>query len=384
MSNRLQSAAGLLLVAGALSAPAGLAAYLVKTATGPARPPSLLLAQATGGSSAENTGGSVQEVPGVSLLTGVLFSSGGVEVDWNGVKTEMSKGSSYAYLGGEQLSVDESGMGMLALGDGNQVFFCPGSQAKVSIDSNGSTKVEIVSGGTFLNFAAGKPFMAQVSGRTIGPMGGASANSGKAVTLEVVAQPDGSVLICDHSGQAGVDSGSGAGMTKAVADITTVGSSGGNTGYSLPADAKNKIAGGNPANGGQGSTYLCRCPELAQYAASHQPAPANDEASIIGQAANGEGLVIVQAASGEGKPAEQAANGEGSATTDARVGDDFGSEPNSEFLLDSTRETSTFDPNLLGATGAGPDSSQTDLVSVAAIEFTPPAGGGGGNLATPE
>ena len=119
---------GLTLLALVLTGPAAVAAYLL---SGQGAEVPLILAAAGTGATASETPKPGSRPSAAPLLTGVLYTRGTAQVDWNGEKIPVSDGS-YAYLGGEVVSTGPGDMGVLRLDENDRVYMCPGSRMSVS------------------------------------------------------------------------------------------------------------------------------------------------------------------------------------------------------------------------------------------------------------
>ena len=271
---------GLTLLALVLTGPAAVAAYLLSGQG--AEVPLMLAAAGTGtGAPASETPKPGSRPSAAPLLTGVLYTRGTAQVDWNGEKIPVSDGS-YAYLGGEVVSTGPGDMGVLRLDENDRVYMCPGSRMSVSREQ-GAYRIKISRGGGRFAFAAGTDYRIEANQGVLSP--GTGAASQPTVVEVTVFQDHPGGVVCGFSGQMDVagypSDGSGgpialgtagAGeiidLSRALRDeAATSGTPVVMQPIPMPASVQGWLRDNAPYPPAPGPIgYLCRCEELKRYA----------------------------------------------------------------------------------------------------------------------
>ena len=356
MSRRTDVLAGIALVALTLSVPAALAAWLLagpETAAvalaveegAPASPDAPGMPVATGAANSAGPGEPVVlalagDAPAAPLSAiGILYTRGLASVDWNGVEIPVENGT-YAYVGGETVTVGPDAMGVLRLADGSSVFLCPGSRARLEIDADGTFALSVLSGTSRFAFQPGRPFEVDAGGVLIGAQQGPSTDL---LIGEVEVPEEGGCVLCGLGGTLTV-----AGAPPAPAGrIVRVAADGGASVGDIPAAFAAILDAGQLQGGAGDLPFLCRCREIDRYAEGQgEPQP--------GAVVPPEGVAVPSAPPVEppGLPA---------------------------LALAEPGPPDPFDPNLLPPPAAGPG---TTTVTVPP-PLIPTGGSGGGGSASP-
>jgi len=294
------------LLAAVLTAPVALAAYLIDAAA-PAG-----LQQVAAVTITES--GAPATPPATPLVIGQLYTTGRVQVDWNGVRIPVEN-SSYAYAGGELISTPPDSMGILRLGDEGTIFICSKSQVRLSREPSGRYSLDVLKGSSRFILDTQLPFQVRANETVITPEDGGfapgRAQEKFAYTGEVQARPQGGCVLCglrnsldvttpDETGgsvstlvpagdiltvTAPGEQPSPAGVRQPAAD-TSAGASESASPFSVvqipPALFSTMNAGRGAAMGGRGLSYLCRCEKLRDYAREVEPILAETPTRIPG------------------------------------------------------------------------------------------------------
>ena len=281
MSKTRDTLLGLSLLALVFTGPAAVAAYLLSGDQ--TEVPLVLAAAGTSGSAAVNEATNAGRTPSVApILAGVLYTSGTVQVDWNGEKIAVADGS-YAYLGGEVVSTGPGDMGVLRLDEDNSVYICPGSRMSLARADGGGYRIRISQGGGRFAFAAGTDYRIEANQGVLSP--GADAGSQPTVVEVSVFQDHPGGVVCGFSGSSDVaaysSDGSGgpiglgtAGpgeiidLSRALRDeAATSGTPVVMQPIPMPASVQGWLRNNAPYPPEPGPIgYLCRCEELKRYA----------------------------------------------------------------------------------------------------------------------
>lgn len=210
------------------------------------------------------------------LVSGVLYTSGSVKVNWSGIQMPVEN-TTYAYLGGEIISTAPNAMGILKLDSGSVVFVCPNSRVRVSRDSSGEMVVDVLTGSGRFMIEEDDPFRVQVNNAVLSAAADASSEAltRHAYTGEGVATEDGGCVLCNLSKNLAVgvdDGGRRRTATASGGEIVTVKGAGGAPGSNpisslkLPGNVFASMRAAMASNGVTGLGYLCKCRELRDYA----------------------------------------------------------------------------------------------------------------------
>jgi hypothetical protein len=263
------------------SGPAAVAAYLLSGDASQA--PVMLAATGEGASAPAATPGSPPpRASATPVLTGVLYTRGTAEVDWNGVKIPVEDGS-YAYLGGEMVSTGSGDMGVLQLDADNRVYMCPGSRMSLARGTDGAYHIEISRGGGRFAFAPGTDYRIEANRGVLSP-GPGGASQPTVVEVTVFEDHPGGV-VCGFSSRmnvAGYPAAGGAGpialgtagpgevidLSRALRDEAA--GSGAPIVMQpipMPESVQSWLRSNVPYPSAPGPIgYLCRCEELKRYA----------------------------------------------------------------------------------------------------------------------
>lgn len=364
----------LLLLIVAFGAPVLLGTYLLKAANAPAP-----LTEAGGDSSIDlsaagsSKDGSVSGAVTSPLVSGVLYTNGPVKVNWSGVQIPVEN-STYAYAGGELISTAPNAMGILKLDSGSVVFICPNSRVRLSRNSSGEMRLEVMTGSGRFMFEENDSFRVEVNNTTLSA---AADRSGDALTRhaysgESVATEDGGCVLCNLSKnlRVGVDHGSTkkTAMAKGGQIVSVSGAGGPNpiSSLNLPGSLFAGMRAAMVSNGATGLGYLCKCRELKDYA----------ERAGGRFAAQPELLLSTALAQAEADP--------DGPTSDASPGlpqlpdsqPAVAPPPVPDVTVADSGEPDPFTPGLLPA--AGEQQPQTDSDVVVPPPLVPGSGSGGG------
>jgi len=267
----------LLLLTVALGAPVAVSTYLLNAASAPSpirySDTEAALDRATG---KPFDSGVVSGSSTSPLVSGVLYTSGPVKVNWSGIQMPVEN-TTYAYSGGELISTAPNAMGILKLDSGSVVFICPNSRVRVSRDSSGEMVVEVMSGSGRFMLEEDERFRVQVNNTVLSaaPDASGEALTRHAYTGESVAAEDGGCVLCNLSKNLAVSVDDGSSRQTATAsggEIVTVKGAGGGPGskpissLKLPGNVFASMRAAMASNGATGLGYLCKCRELRDYA----------------------------------------------------------------------------------------------------------------------
>ena len=274
MSRVRDTLVSLSLLGMAFTGPAAVAAYLM--ADGPGAEPLMLAAAGDGG-----TATSAAQPRGVPVLSGVLYTRGSPQVDWNGSRIPVSDGS-YAYLGGEMVSTGAGDMGVLQLDGDNVVYMCPGSRMSVTRGADGTYDIRIAEGiGRFV-FAPGTGYRIEANRGVYSP--GPDARSQPTVVEIAVFRNHPGGVVCGFSSSLDVAGYSEAGgapvalgnagpgeiidLSRALKDEAAAsGTPVIMQPIAMPASVQSWLRNNAPYPPQPGPIgYLCRCEELKRYA----------------------------------------------------------------------------------------------------------------------
>ncbi len=278
MSKARDTLLGLTLLALVFTGPAAVAAYLLSGA-GAEVPLMLAAAGSAAVSESPNPGPAPSAVP---VVSGVLYTRGTAQVDWNGEKIPVSDGS-YAYLGGELISTGPGGMGVLRLDEDNSVYICPDSRMSVARADGGGYRIRISRGGGRFAFAAGTDYRIEANQAVLSPVAGAPSQP-TVVEVSVFADHPGGV-VCGFSNSSDVAAYSSEGsggpialgtvgpgeiidLSRALRDeAATSGTPVVMHPIPMPASVRGWLRDNAPYPSEPGPIgYLCRCEELKRYA----------------------------------------------------------------------------------------------------------------------
>lgn len=218
----------------------------------------------------------------VRVVSGVLYTRGTADVDWNGMKIPVADGS-YAYLGGEMVSTGSNDMGVLRLDEGNSVYMCPGSRMSVTRGENGSYRIKIARGSGRFAFAPGTDYRIEANQGVYSPAADAAVQPTVVEVSVFPAHPGG--VACGFSSSMEVAGypldGGGAPIALGTAgpgeiiDLSrALRDEAADSGapvimqpISMPASVRSWLRNNAPYPPEPGPIgYLCRCEELKRYA----------------------------------------------------------------------------------------------------------------------
>ena len=383
-------AGGVALVSAIMSGPTALATYLFG---GDNASPSFKLAATEPTRTEPTPAAATDSLPSADLtplVAGILYTTGKAKVDWNGLEVPVENGT-YAYVGGETVTLEPGSMGILQLDGGNAVYLCPGASLNLTPQAGGGYKMNLLAGTSRFVCSPQTPFEVQVNETTLSPSPGGAGGSGggegrpASYVGEVTAYPKAGCLVCglqknlqvNTPGQA---SGSSASEGHFI-DVRPQDREGPQSGSQadgarltvkqtqIPQQITSTIKAGFNDQAGAGNTsYLCRCQELKRHAdelgrriAKAEEAAETAEPETVTAAADPETVTVTAEATPEIAPelAPPVAPPDAPAVALA--------EPGAPI---------PFDPNVLPAPAAGPDGEGPLLVVIPPL--VPSAGTGGG------
>lgn len=366
----------LLLLTVALGAPVALGTFLLTAASAPAplnlsstKPP----LDSPAGEPFES--GAVSGPITSPLVSGVLYTSGPVKVNWNGIRIPVEN-TSYAYAGGELIGTAPNAMGILKLDSGSVVFICPNSRIRVSRNSSGETLLEVMSGSGRFLFEENDRFRVQVNNTVVSaaPDASGDALTRHAYTGEGVATEDGGCVLCNLSKNLVVGVDDGYPRQTAMArggEIVTV-KGGGTDGQNpissvkLPGNVFASLRAAMVSNGATGLGYLCKCRELRDHAE-------RADQRFAGQPELGLTTAMAETGDGTGEPVSDAAPGLPQLPDGQPA---IPLPPVPDVTVADAGEFNPFLPGLLPA--AGEQQPQTDSNIVVPPPLVPGSGSGGG------
>lgn len=373
-THRRNSLLLLLLLVVVFGAPVALGTYLLTAA----RAPAPLTAAGSDSSLDLSVAGSSQGSPvsgalASPLVSGVLYTNGPVKVNWSGIQMPVEN-STYAYSGGELISTAPDAMGILKLDSGSVVFICPNSRVRLSRDSSGKMRLDVLAGSGRFMFRENDSFRVEVNNTTLSaaPDRSGEALTRHAYTGESVATEDGGCVLCNLSKnlRVGVDHGSSRkSATAKGGQIISVSGAGGPSSISslnLPASVFAGMRAAMVSNGATGLGYLCKCRELKDYAErAGQRYAAQPELALT--------TALAQAEADPDGPTSDATPGLPQLPSSQPA---VAPPPVPDVTVADSGEPDPFVPGLLPA--AGEQQPQTDSDVVVPPPLVPGTGSGGG------
>jgi hypothetical protein len=203
----------------------------------------------------------------------VLYTRGRALVDWNGVAIPVQDGS-YAYEGGETVTLEPDAMGLLRLSDGSSVFICPGATARLRNTAGGAVELELIRGSSRFAFPRDRRFLVRANAALLGPSDLRPESRGEPYFVgEARAHEEGTCVLCalkndislalERAPERREHAQAGTVAEIRPQDATGDGFVVGRT--PIPDEAMALIRAAS-AGDGAGGQYLCRCDELYRYA----------------------------------------------------------------------------------------------------------------------